>query len=198
MNPIRPRSRRPALAAILPVSVCLLLVPVAFAGASAHLAAPAVHLYWTNYGVSGTGGTIGRATLNGSAVNQKLIKGASGPVGVVVHGGYIYWSNAEIDARSPGTTIGRAKLNGTQVNQSFISGLNSPHSIAISGNYLYWVSRYGNTIGRAKLNGTQVNSNFISGAMDRGGSPISGQYIYWTNYGAGGGQRRNDDRAEPT
>jgi virginiamycin B lyase len=144
-------------------------------------------LYWDNYGVSGTGGTIGRAALNGSAVNQNLIKGASGPVGIVVHGGFIYWSNPGIDANSPGTTIGRAKLDGTGVNQSFISGLNSPHSLAISGNYIYWVSRYGNTIGRAKLNGTGVNSNFITGAIGPWGIAVSGNFIYWTNYGAGGG-----------
>lgn len=132
------------------------------------------HLYWTNYGVSGTGGAIGRSTIAGGAIKQHFISGASGPVGVVVHGGYVYWSNPGIDANSPGTTIGRAKLDGTGVNQAFISKLNSPHSLAINGNYIYWASRYGNTIGRAKLNGTGVNSSFITGAIGPWGIAVAG------------------------
>ena len=168
---------------------CGLLIVAALAtsaqGLAAHKAAPS--LYWTNYGVSGTGGTIGRANLDGSNTAQSFIKGASGPVGVVVHGGYIYWSNPGVDAGSPGTTIGRAKLDGSDVNQSFISGVNSPHSLAISGGYIYWASRYGNTIGRAKLDGTGVNSSFITGAIGPWGIAVSGNYVYWTNYGANGG-----------
>ena len=168
---------------------CALLAVAALATSAQGLAAgkAAPSLFWTNYGVSGTGGTIGRASLDGSNPAQSFIKGASGPVGVVVHGGYIYWSNPGVDAGSPGTTIGRAKLDGTDVNQSFISGVNSPHSLAISGGYIYWASRYGNTIGRAKLDGTGVNSNFITGAIGPWGVAVSGNYIYWTNYGANGG-----------
>ena len=48
-----------------------------------------------------------------TGVTQNFVKGATGPVGVVVHGGYLYWSNPGVDAGSPGTTIGRAKLDGT-------------------------------------------------------------------------------------
>ena len=170
-------------------AICGMLLVVALSAPSDGLAAArsAPSLYWTNYGVSGTGGTIGHASLTGTDVDQSLVKGASGPVGIVVHGGYVYWSNPGVDAGSPGTTIGRAKLDGTDVNQSFITGLNSPHSIVISGKHIYWASRYGNTIGRANLDGTGVDSSFITGAIGPWGVAISGHYIYWTNYGANGG-----------
>jgi virginiamycin B lyase len=51
------------------------------------------YLYWTNQYVHGTRkapavtGTIGRARLNGTDVNQKFITGASGPIGLAVDPG---------------------------------------------------------------------------------------------------------------
>lgn len=183
-------SVRRATPALRRAALTLFLAALVLGSASAGLASAAhtkSYLYWTNYGVSGSGGTIGRAGLGGHGINESFISGANGPVGIAVHGGFIYWSNPGIDANSPGTTIGRARLNGTDVNQSFITGLNSPHSLAISGGYIYWDSRYGNTIGRAALNGTAVNQNFITGASGPWGVAIAGHYIYWTNYGAGGG-----------
>jgi hypothetical protein len=42
------------------------------------------YLYWSN-ATSPTSGTIGRARLNGTDVNQKFITGASDPRGVAVH-----------------------------------------------------------------------------------------------------------------
>ena len=64
----------------------------AWAGRVAAKPLPAI--FWTNYGVSGTGGTIGRAAVTGGRVAQNFVRGANGPVGVAVHGGYLYWSNA--------------------------------------------------------------------------------------------------------
>jgi hypothetical protein len=108
---IRPANR---VTSGLQAGLCALVFAAALAGSSDGFAAHSktASLYWTNYGVSGTGGTIGRASLNGSGVVQSLIKGASGPVGVVVHGGYIYWSNPGIDANSPGTTIAAPSWTG--------------------------------------------------------------------------------------
>ena len=55
--------------------LCAVVIAAVLAGSSAGLAAHSktAFLYWDNYGVSGTGGTIGRANLNGSAVTQSLI-----------------------------------------------------------------------------------------------------------------------------
>ena len=59
--------------------LCALVFVAVLAGSGDGFAAQSktAFLYWDNYGVSGTGGTIGRAALNGSAVTQSLIKGAS-------------------------------------------------------------------------------------------------------------------------
>src|ERR1700722_6506521 len=78
--------------------------------APASWASPAVavaHIYWGNYGSDGTGNSIGKADLSGQGVNQSFVTGASGPVGVAVSGGYVYWSNPSVAGGSPGTTIGR-------------------------------------------------------------------------------------------
>jgi hypothetical protein len=73
------------------------------------------YLYWTNLAPLKDGaGTIGRARLNGTDVNQKFITGASLPVGLTAAGGYLYRANNFTG------TIGRARLNGTDVNQKFI------------------------------------------------------------------------------
>ena len=65
-------------------------------------------------------GTIGRANLDGTGVNQSFITGASSPRGVAVDAAHVYWAN-------PGTgTIGRANLDGTGANQSFITGASRP------------------------------------------------------------------------
>lgn len=54
------------------------------------------HLYWTNF----SGGTIGRANLDGSNPNQNFITGATNPIGLAVDAGHIYWANTS------GGTIG--------------------------------------------------------------------------------------------
>jgi virginiamycin B lyase len=144
-------------------------------------------IYWANYGSGGTGGTIGRANSDGSATQQNFIAGAAGPVGVVVVGPYIYWSNPSTQNSSPGTTIGRANLDGTGVSQNFITTAKGPHSLASDGSYLYWDNRLDGTIGRAKLDGTSVNDNFITGAGGPWGIATDSSFIYWTNFGEAGG-----------
>ena len=59
-------------------------------------------------------GTIGRANLDGSGVDQSFITGAQ--VGVAVDSQHVYWTNSSSDA------IGRANLDGSGVDQSFITG----------------------------------------------------------------------------
>jgi hypothetical protein len=152
------------------------------------MAAPSqAGIYWTNYGSGGTAGEIGRANPDGSAVQQNFITGAAGPVGVVVSGSYIYWSNPSTQNSSPGTTIGRANLDGTGVNNKFITGAMGPHSLAVHGPYLYWDNRLAGTIGRANLDGTGVDNNFITGAGGPWGIATDDNFVYWTNFGAGGG-----------
>ena len=55
-------------------------------------------VYWANQSAN----TIGRATLDGTDVNQGFITGASFPSGVAVDDNYIYWGNADPLGRAAG------------------------------------------------------------------------------------------------
>jgi virginiamycin B lyase len=137
------------------------------------------YVYWDNWG-GDTGTTIGRANLNGGGVKQSFIKGASGPCGVAVDGGHVYWTNG--GNLGSGTTIGRAKLNGTGVDQSFITGATGPCGVAVDLSHVYWANDNG-TIGRAKLNGAGVDQSFINGANHPLGVAVDSRHIYWANTG---------------
>jgi hypothetical protein len=91
------------------------------------------YIYWTNP----ASGTVGRANLDGSGVDQSFISGANEPEGVVpgINGAYIYWSNNQ------GGTIGRANYDGTGIDQSFITGAFNPSGLAVSEHYIYWTGR---------------------------------------------------------
>ena len=151
-------------------------------------AAAGGYLYWSNAAAVAPGnGTIGRARLNGTDLNQKFITGASVAGVVLVFGGYLYWTNL-VPAKDGGGTIGRARLNGTDVNQKFIKTAQSegPDDVVADSGHIYWANDF--NIGRANLNGTDVDQNFI--AVPNGPSGVSAlavnaRYIYWTDETAG-------------
>jgi hypothetical protein len=147
-------------------------------------AAMSGYLYWTNLAPLQDGaGTIGRARLNGTGVNQDFINTAQpdGPDDVVADSGHIYWAND--------FNIGRANLNGTDVNQNFIAVPDGPSGVsalAVNVRYIYWTDETVGTIGRARLNGTHVNQRFITGAaFPQTGLAVDSRYIYWINETAG-------------
>jgi virginiamycin B lyase len=128
------------------------------------VAVDAAHVYWTN---SATG-TIGRANLDGSGVNQNFIGGLGSGVnptgGVAVDAAHVYWANAQ--------TIGRANLDGTAMNLNFITA-GAPDGVAVDAGHVYWANDLGFaaqpgsqswSIGRADLDGRAVNLSFITGA----------------------------------
>ncbi|MGZ4174183.1 MAG: hypothetical protein ACXVQR_06870 [Solirubrobacteraceae bacterium] len=131
-------------------------------GLAAAWALPAqAYVYWTSGGVgnSSNGTTVGRTNNDGSGRNHALVTSASGPTGIVVDAGHIYWSNTQTNS------IGRASLGGAGAQPSFIPGATSgsssaPAGIALDGSYIYWADgiRY---IGRAKLDGTCAVPHFI-------------------------------------
>jgi virginiamycin B lyase len=141
------------------------------------------YIYWTN------GHWIGRATLNGTDVNQKFITGAAYGTGMTVSGGYVYWANiGAIPVAKHRGTIARARLNGTDVNEKFITGASLPVGVTVARGYLYWANNLTGWIGRARLNGTDVDQKFIKTAQAEGpdGVVAGGGYIYWANdYGIG-------------
>ena len=124
-------ARRPTLAR----RAALILATLAVATLALAARADAF-VYWT----TGSSGTIGRANLDGTGVNQSFITGVgTSPDGVAVDGAHVYWTNFDTDA------IGRANLDGTGVNQSFIAGANcgsSPiYGVAVDGAHVYWAQR---------------------------------------------------------
>jgi len=154
-------------------------------------------IYWTNStgGATPPLGTIGRANLDGTGVNQNFI-GADNPQGIAVDGAHIYW--ADLSSAS----IGRANLDGTGVNQSFIGpgqvgvvpgtftppGAFNPQGMAVDGAYVYWADSFldqnnlqTGVIARANLDGTGINDTFI---VVEDASPlgvaIDGTHVYWT------------------
>ena len=139
------------------------------------------HIYWGNYFPGG--GSIGRASLDGTGVNHTFITPSPDTLGaapapvclVAVEGAHIYWTNLN---NGNHRTIGRANLDGSAIDTTFISGLPAgPPSIdgglhttcraVVAGNYVYWARHSAaTTIGRAKLNGTGIDNNYITGAIN--------------------------------
>ncbi len=125
------------------------------------------HIYWGRAANSGAAAaTIGRANLDGTAVNQRFITGASNPGGCCgFDSKHIYWANDGPNLLTgAGGSIGRANLDGTGVNQHFIK---TPHvtTVAVASGHLYWTEGLGaaasSWIGRSNLDGTHINSKFI-------------------------------------
>jgi virginiamycin B lyase len=128
-------------------------------------------IYWTDQ----AHGTIGRANLDGSDVNDSFVTGAGTPFGVAVDGQYIYWAD------ETGGTIGRVNVDGSDANDSFITGANHPYGVAVNGQYIYWGNTGTSTIGRANLDGSSPDASFITGAGDPLALAVDGQYVYWAD-----------------
>jgi len=74
------------------------------------VAAPAqAYIYWGTV-INGYSGTIGRANLDGTGVNQSFITTAGGLVGVAVDGAHIYWTNYGNDTTVARTSTARTSL----------------------------------------------------------------------------------------
>ena len=93
------------------------------------------YIYWTDQGGNFIGGPIhpsmiGRARLDGTAVQRGFIKGLDGACGLAITDRYIFWAQNGLVGGN-GTTIGRANLDGTDVRPRFISGLQAPCDVAV-------------------------------------------------------------------
>ena len=129
-------------------------------------------VYWSNP----EQGTIGRANLDGSGVDQSFIAGAQDPWSVAVSGSDLYWTSASTG------TIGRAQLDGTgalvpgSTANSFITGLTpsdagaGPAAIAVQGSTLYFDNGDG-WIGKASADGATVVHHLLEVYDDDAGRP---------------------------
>ena len=146
-------------------------------GSSCGLAIDGSHIYWTS---SQFGGTIGRANLDGTGVDESLITGVDS-CSVAVDGSHVYWASAR-----SGGEIGRANLNGTSPDHTFIHAGSTVDEcgLAVDAGHIYWASASatGPAIGRANLNGTGVDPDFIP--LKRGhpcGVAVNASHIFWAN-----------------
>jgi virginiamycin B lyase len=172
------------LAALLAVTLTLALAPRTEA-----------FVYWADP----FGGTIGRANLDGTGVDQRFITGAPGQPGrsflggLAVDAAHVYWLRYEADLDT--FSIARANLDGTGVEPNFIrSGIMDfgPDALAVDTEHVYWVNRRNDTIGRANLDGTGLEPNFITLAGIANGVVVDAQHVYWTSYNGGIGRANLD------
>jgi hypothetical protein len=168
------KSRRAVLVAIL-AALALMLLPD-FASAN--------FVYWAN---TGSGNSIGRAKINGTALNNNFIGGLNNVHGVAVDSQHVYWTQGS----GASSTIGRANLDGSSANANFIpnSGalnfgvLASQAAIAVTSSAIYWAN--GTTVGRANIDGGSP-----SPIVNPGGDPLCGvaadtSFTYWMDVGLG-------------
>ena len=163
------------------------------------IALDASHVYWGNFNA----GTIGRANLDGTKVEQNFIPDAGRyPGGVAVDDAHIYWGNGEKPTDSPllsAGSIGRANLDGTGVEKQFIAGgsilnlgVSEPRSPAVNASHIYWtdIGPAPTTIGRANLDGTAIDGAFIEFPLGSPGTiplavAVDNDHLYWANLGEG-------------
>lgn len=117
------------------------------------------HIYWTN---SLTEWTIGRANLNGHAIEEEFITGVGVAWELDVDFEHIYWANREVGKPS----IGRADIDGTGVDPAFIPLVAEPLGIVVDGVHVFWTNDETlGRIGRAELGGGGVEEAFIPGPL---------------------------------
>lgn len=153
------------------------LMLAAAAAALALLPASAsANLYWT----SGSAEAIGRASIEGGAVDQGFVQGLDEPNGVAVDSEYVYWTDFEAGF------IGRAKLDGTAVEPEFISGIPAEAGgLAVDSTHIYWANSADESIGRANIDGSGVDADFIKAKipleMEATDVALDEGHLYWTN-----------------
>ena len=145
-------------------------------GSAVGIAIDDQHIYWTGAapvagspspGTNAVSPSIGRANLNGTAVNPSFIKVAPGDgayTGVAVGSKYVYWTNDRGSDGSSGA-VSRASLDGDDIDLDFIAPIRDDDWIAVDVAHIYWgnvpVDADGTTtrpaIGRANLDGTQAD-----------------------------------------
>lgn len=134
------------------------------------VAAPAhAFVYWAD----AKGGTIGRANLDGTGVDDAFITVGGEPISVAVDSGHIYWAN-----RTTGS-VGRANIDGGAANNAFVSGIAEPLAVAVNSSSIYWSSLGGNEIGRANIDGTGRTLGLVTGAQTPCGIALDNGHVYW-------------------
>jgi hypothetical protein len=152
-------------------------------------------------------GTIGRANLDGSGVDQSFIPRPGSdpsylvlPNSIAVDRTHLYWNEAFGGPSEDQWWVGirRANLNGSRVQTIVGSDRDSDSGafwLAVQAGHLYWTSPPG--ISRANLDGSAVELGFIT--VQAWDVAVVGEHIYWTSPSdrAIGRARLDGSRVEP-
>jgi virginiamycin B lyase len=157
-------------------SVVTAYEPVALLNPSAlttSIAPNATYLFW------GRSKNIGRAKLDGTEVNTKLIATTNTVTAVVANATHIFWAH--------GDAIGRAKVDGTEVNQEFIklAASSAITDIAINATHIFATRSNSSRIAIDKIEGGGLNENFITTGTLPMAVAVNSTHIFWSS-GTGG------------
>lgn len=118
-------------------------------------------------------GRIGRANVDGSAVDKGFITGLPDTCGVAVDANYVYWGDAISDS------IGRARLDGGGIEPEFIPDVTNACALALDASHVYWASFDGG-IGRANLDGGDPDPKFIQTPYGSCGVAVDASHVFFT------------------
>jgi DNA-binding beta-propeller fold protein YncE len=130
-------------------------------------------MYWTDIG------SIRRANLDGSNVENGFIIGLLGPMGIAIDAvaSKIYWTDSSTNM------IQRANLDGTGI-ENLITGLGDPRALALDtiAGKIYWTDTLTDKVQRANLDGSNPE-DLVTGQSFAQGIALDGQdgRMYWLN-----------------
>jgi len=169
------------------LAVTAVLLGAGWAASPAH-----AYVYWT----TGAFGTIGRANLDGTGVDESWIKDAGTPQGLVLgpNGEYIYWTEPGVPDGATGS-IGRADLDGTGATNGFTSpGYYNQRGVqdwvAVNTAHLYWSEGWYNPstppeqgwdIANANLDGSGENDYWLPFGTKVTAVAATDSDLYWAN-----------------
>lgn len=139
-------------------------------------------IYWIRNGdFVETGPSIGRANLDGTGVEQGLVRDVNAR-SLAVDADHVYWGGY--------SNIGRANLDGSGADDAFIQAeFGLKDGIAVDADHIYWADSYTNTVGRANLDGTDITPSFVTPGGSHpliAGVAVDGEHLYWTDANGGG------------
>lgn len=137
------------------------------------------HVYWANP----ARGSIGRARIDGSGVEEDFVSGIFSPRWVAVDGEYLYWTSSSTASEEDDGAIGRVRLDRTGPPEpDFIAAAGEPQGIAVDAAHIYWANGFAHAISRAGIDGDEVEPSFhfIGSSEVAQGVAVDGSHVYWT------------------
>jgi virginiamycin B lyase len=136
-------------------------------------------LYWSHD--AGPNGSIGRAALGGSGVDQTFIATEGPPEGVAVDNSRIYWTQTIAGSG----WVGRATVTGFVLAQDYVplAAGAAPCGLASDADEVFWAnSADPGSIGHAH-GVDHVEQDHVTATDQPCGVARAGEYLYWTNMG---------------